>query len=96
MCLGSLTGFASINVLSDVGLDSRPPIVPGDEFLGFVSSQMSCRDAIMMFSDDVFSKSLVSWNVDPMFPCDHSFLVLLPVLLLVLQHSFYNSIFCVL
>ena len=82
MCLCTLAGFASFNVFPNVPLYSRPPIVPGDQFLGFILSWMSSSDTIMMFPDDVFLKFLVLWNTDSMFPCDCSFFIFAPIFLL--------------
>ena len=50
---GFLTMSASICILLDVRLDVRPPVIPGDEFLGFIVAWVSCCDSVMMGSDDI-------------------------------------------
>ena len=77
-----LACLASVYVLADVCLNVRPPIIAGYEFLGLVSTQVSCYATVMVFLYDVLSQLLVLWNVQASLPCndpvffDISFVVL--------------------
>jgi hypothetical protein len=51
-----LAGFASVNVLSNVGLYVGPPVFSGDEFVGFVTSWMSSGNGVVMKSNDIFAQ----------------------------------------
>jgi len=66
--LCSLAHFAPINVLPDVQLDVRPPVVARDKLLGLVPPRMSRSHTVMVFPNDIFLKMLVLWDVDPS-PC---------------------------
>ena len=72
MCFGSLAGFASINILPDVWLDVRPPVVPCNEFLSFVLFEVPCGDTVVMLSDNVFSKAFILWDIDSLFPSNNA------------------------
>ena len=48
-----LTGLTSSHISLDVGLNVWPPVVPGDQFLGFVSSRMSSGPFVVVGSNDV-------------------------------------------
>ena len=91
---GALTSFASLNIVLDVGLDSRPPVVVRDEFLSLVTTRMSGRDAIMVQLDDLFAKSSAAWHIDTMFPGDE-FAIVVPVLLFVGEGFDNCSVLCV-
>ena len=54
-CFCLLTGLTSFYVSPDVGLDVGPPVVPGDQFLGFVVSRMSSDLLVVMGLNDVSS-----------------------------------------
>jgi hypothetical protein len=76
---GALTGVTSNNVLVDLSLHAWPPIVSSDEFLGFVSSCMSCSYCIMVFVDYICAKSRVSGNIESVLVCNKSVSVINPV-----------------
>ena len=65
-----LASDAAVRVLLDVGLDVGPPIVPGDQFLGFITTWMSGGDSIVMCSDNIFTKFLVFGDVESLLPFD--------------------------
>ena len=70
--LGLLTLNAAISVLSYVGLDVWPPVVSGDELLGFVATWVSCCDSIMMGSNDVLMKLLIFGDINLFLPFDQA------------------------
>ena len=92
--LSPLTGFASVNVLPNVRLDVRPPVVSCDKFLCFVSSGMSCDDTIVVFSNDVFSEAFVLWDVDSFLPGYNSFFMFLPEFLFIDESLFDDFVSC--
>ena len=68
--LSFLASNATVSIFPDVGLDIRPPVVSGDEFLSFVVTGMARGDGVMMCSNDIFTKPLVSWDVESFLPFD--------------------------
>ena len=69
-CPGFLTTYTPVGVFLYIRLDVRPPVVPGDEFLGFIAAWVSSCYTIVMGSYDVFVKSLVSWDIESFLPLD--------------------------
>src|ERR1700733_12832146 len=84
----SLAGFASVNVLSDVGLYAGPPVFSGDEFMSFIASWMSCGDGIVVKSNNVFAQRRVRWNINTMFVSDESVTVIFPVRVIRFESDF--------
>jgi len=64
MCLDSLTSFTSFDVFSNIVLNSRPPIIVCNEFCSFVTTGMSSKCGIVIFTGNVFSKFGMNWNVN--------------------------------
>ena len=83
MSLHSLTSFASFDIFSDIMLNSRPPIIPCNQFGGFIASGVSCNCRIMMFFDDVFSKFGVLGDVKLFSEGDKSIIEDLPTFFVV-------------
>ena len=48
----------------------RATSVSGNEFLGFIATWMSSCNCVVMSLKDIFTKSLVSGDVDPFLPFD--------------------------
>src|ERR1700750_2226279 len=78
MRLSRLALLAAFDILSDVSADSWPPVVPCDKFQSFVPSRVSRKLSIVMHSDDLASKLIISRNVDSTLPCDDT-VVFIPV-----------------
>ena len=70
LCL--LASDATVRILPDVGMDIRPPVVPGDEFLGFIATQVCCCNGIVMGWDDIFTKFLIFGDIDLFLPFDRA------------------------
>ena len=72
MNLCFLASNTTICVFSDVRLDIGPPIISGNEFLGFVTTWVSGGDGIVMCPNDVFAKFFVFGDVESFLPFDRS------------------------
>ena len=68
--LSFLASNATVGIFPDIGLDIRPPVVSGDEFLSFVAAWMSGSDGVMMCSNDIFTKFFVLGDVESFLPFD--------------------------
>ena len=68
--LSFLASNATVGIFPDIGLDIGPPVVSGDEFLGFIATWVSCCDSIMMGLNDIFMKCFAFGNVDSFLPFD--------------------------
>ena len=68
--LSFLASNATVGIFSDIGLDIRPPVVSGDEFLSFVAAWMASSDGVVVRSNDIFTKLLVFRDVEAFLPFD--------------------------
>ena len=75
----SLAGFTFVDISPNGILDTWPPVVSSNEFLGLVSSRMSSNDRIVVFTDNILTKFLVVRNVYSFFVCDNSISMVMPV-----------------
>ena len=81
--LGSLAGITSHDIASDVLTHSRPEVVPGDKFKGFVVSGMSSSGVIVVGVNDLPSQCFTPGNVKTLLEGDN-LVLLLPILVLFL------------
>src|SRR6202040_39246 len=88
----SLTWFTFIDISPNVTLDTWPPVVSSNKFLGLVSSRMSSNDRIVAFTDNILTKFLVVRNVYSFFVCDNSISMVMPVRVFCLK-SYFDSVF---
>ena len=56
LCL--LTGLTPVHVSLNVGLNVWPPVVPGDQFLGFVSVETEYREMLFRVETEHSDKEL--------------------------------------
>src|ERR1700719_3410304 len=75
----SLAWFTFVDISPNGTLDTWPPVVSSNEFLGLVSSRMSSNNRIMVFTDNILTKFLVVRNVYSFFVCDNSISMVMPV-----------------
>ena len=90
MCLYPLTGLASVNIFSDIVLNSRPPIIVSDQFRSFVATWLSSKGRVVVLTDDVFSELGMNGNVNAFSKGDQSTFQLFPAFFFVSQHSFHS------
>src|ERR1700722_6502779 len=88
----SLAWFTHVDISPNGALDTWPPVVSGNEFLGLVSSRMSSNDRIMGFTDNILTKFLIVRNVYLFFVCDNSISMVMPVRVCHLK-SYFDGVF---
>jgi hypothetical protein len=64
MSLHPLASLTSVNVLSDIVLNSRPPIIASDKLHSFIATWVSSKGRIVVFMDNVFSEFGMNGNVN--------------------------------
>ena len=69
--LESKANIAVFNVDFNILMQRRPVIFSGNQFLGFVNSEMACKKIVMMSSDQLRSNGLRNVKKAPIL--EHSF-----------------------
>src|ERR1700722_3401334 len=75
----SLAWFTFVDISPNGTLDTWPPVVSSNEFLGLVLSRMSSDNRIVVFTDNILTKFFVVRNVYSFFVCDNSISMVVPV-----------------
>ena len=83
---GPLAGITSHDIASDVLAHTRPEVVPGDKFKGFVVPWMPGSGVVVVRVDDLSTQYFTPGNVKTILERD-DLVLLLPVLVLLLQGS---------
>jgi hypothetical protein len=90
MCFYPLTGLASIDILLDIVLHSRPPIIASDKLCSLVATRMSGKGRIVILTNNVLSECGVNRNVNMFAKGDQSTFQLFPAFFSVLQRSLHS------
>ena|SRR5437870_3391943 len=86
--LGALACFASFHILSNIALESRPPVIAEDEFSSLEPSWMSCDWGVVVVSDNLLVEALIYGNINPVAVRQHTIWCLFPAIFLAFQCVF--------
>src|ERR1700722_20355770 len=88
----SLAWFTLVDISPNGTLDTWPPVVSSNEFLGLVSSRMSSNNRIMVVTENILTKFLVVRNLYSFIVCDNSISMVMPVRVFRLK-SYFDGVF---